>query len=148
MDSTLWILDSTYRIPDPLSVELGLRIPIAAGLRIPGAEFRNPRVKFQNPKPKIPDSMSERLPRLHWWVDSLTSKWSKEWNRSALNKEEHFKNWMFIFYLHGSHLAFASSNYRAEPPRDRPLKESAKDIITVFCLTLSRYAIYSYGKNV
>ena len=69
----LWILDSTYRIPDPLSVELGLRIPIAAGLRIPGAEFRNPRVKFQNPKPKIPDSMSERLPGLHWWGDSLIS---------------------------------------------------------------------------
>ena len=53
-----------------------------------------------------------------------------------------------MYYLHGSQLASASSHYRAEPQRDRPLKESAKDIISVFCLTLSRYAIYSYGKNV
>ena len=50
---------------------------------------------------------------------------------------------MFIYYLHGSQLASASSHYRAQPQRDRPLKESAKDIISVFCLTLSRYAIYS-----
>ena len=62
---------------------------------------------------------------------------------SALNKEEHFKNRMFIYYLHGSQLASASWHYRAQPQRDRPLKESAKDIISVFCLTLSRYAIYS-----
>ena len=55
---------------------------------------------------------------------------------------------MFICYLHGSQLASASSHYRAEPQRDRPLKESAEDIISVLCLTLSRYAIYSYGKNV
>ena len=61
----------------PLSVELGLRIPVAAGLRIPAAEFRNPRVKFQNPKPKIPDSTSKRLPGLHWWGESLKSKEAK-----------------------------------------------------------------------
>ena len=42
---------------------------------------------------------------------------------------------MFIYYLHGSQLASASSHYRVEPQRDRPLKESAKDIISVFCLT-------------
>ena len=45
---------------------------------------------------------------------------------------------MFIYYLHGSQLASASSHYRAEPQRDRPLKESAKDIISVFFLTLSK----------
>ena len=39
---------------------------------------------------------------------------------------------MFIYYLHGSQLASASSHYRVEPQRDRPLKESAKDIICVF----------------
>ena len=39
---------------------------------------------------------------------------------------------MFIYYLHGSQLASASSHYRAQPQRDRPLKESAKDIISVF----------------
>ena len=55
---------------------------------------------------------------------------------------------MFLYYLRGSQLASASSHYRVEPQRDRPLKESATDIISVFCLTLSRYAIYSYGKNV
>ena len=44
---------------------------------------------------------------------------------------------MFIYYLHGSQLASASSHYRAEPQRDGPLKES------IFCLTLSQYAIYS-----
>ena len=87
MDSGLQILDS-----GSLSVEFGLRILIAAGFRIPGDEFRNPRVKYQNPKPKIPDSTSKRLPGLHWWGDSLKSKRSKEWNRSALNTEEHFEN--------------------------------------------------------
>ena len=45
---------------------------------------------------------------------------------SALNKEEHFKNRMFIYYLHGSQLASASSHYRAQPQRDRPLKESCQ----------------------
>ena len=62
----LWILDSTYMywIPDSLSVELGLRIPIAAGLRIPGAEFRNPRVKFQNPKPKISEIHEQKTSRI------------------------------------------------------------------------------------
>ena len=55
---------------------------------------------------------------------------------------------MFLYYLHDSQLASASSHYRAEPQRDHPLKESAKDNISVLCLTLSRYAIYSYGKNV
>ena len=43
---------------------------------------------------------------------------------------------MFIYYLHGSQLAFASSHYRAQPQRDRPLKESAKDIISVLVLLL------------
>ena len=55
---------------------------------------------------------------------------------------------MFLYYLHGSQLASASSHYRVEPQRDHPLKESAKDNISVLCPTLSRYAIYSYGKNV
>ena len=54
---------------------------------------------------------------------------------------------MFLYYLHDSQLASASSHYRAEPQRDHLLKESAKDNIGVLCLTLSRYAIYSYGKN-
>ena len=49
-----------------------------------------------------------------------------------------------MYYLHGSQLASASSHYRAQPQRDRPLKESAKDIISVFCLTLSRYAIVQF----
>ena len=43
---------------------------------------------------------------------------------------------MFIYYLHGSQLASAPSHYRAQPQRDRPLKESAKDIISVFVLLL------------
>ena len=43
---------------------------------------------------------------------------------------------MFIYYLHGSQLASASSHYRAQPQRDRPLKESAKDIISVLVLLL------------
>ena len=45
---------------------------------------------------------------------------------------------MFLYYLHDSQLASASSHYRAEPQRDYLLKESAKDIIRVLCLTLSR----------
>ena len=35
LDSTPWILDSRYWIPDSLFVELGSRIPIVGGIRIP-----------------------------------------------------------------------------------------------------------------
>ena len=32
LDSTLWIPDSRYRIPDFLSLEVGFRIPIVSGI--------------------------------------------------------------------------------------------------------------------
>ena len=139
-----WTPDTGFRIPCQLILDYGLRL--LEGFRIPGTEFRIPRVEFQIPKAKIPDSTSKRLPGLHWWGDSLKPKWSKEWKRyskAALNKEEHFKNWMFIYYLYGSQLASVSFPYRVEPQRDHPLKDPGKDNISVLCLTLGRYAIYS-----
>ena len=50
---------------------------------------------------------------------------------------------MFIYYLYSSQLASASFPYRVEPQRDRPLKDPGKDNISVLCLTLSPYTIYS-----
>ena len=47
-DSTPWILDSRYWIPDSLFVELGSRIPIVGGIRIPWAVFGIPHSKAQD----------------------------------------------------------------------------------------------------
>ena len=103
VDSGIQILDSGFLVSWTWITDFN-----CCGIPDFWAEFRIPKVEFQNPKPKIPDSTSKRLPGLHWWGDSLKPNWSKEWNRSALNKEVHFKNWMFIYYLHGSQLASAS----------------------------------------
>ena len=48
LDSTPWILDSRYWIPDSLFVELGSRIPIVGGIRIPWAVFGIPHSKAQD----------------------------------------------------------------------------------------------------
>ena len=57
MDSMLWILDSRYWIPDSLSVELGLRIPVAAGFRISGLSSRFQKLNFRI------QSLKFRIPR-------------------------------------------------------------------------------------
>ena len=67
LDSTLWIVDSRYWIPDSLSIELGLRIPNAEGFRISGLSsgFQGLNSRFQSPKfpiPRAKDFLDSGLP--------------------------------------------------------------------------------------